>query len=46
MFLILIDGKTITNPEDMAESFINFLPLSGQSFKATSLVPESTRLII
>ena len=43
---LLIDGKTITNPKDMAESFNNFLPLLGQSFKATSLLPEGTTLII
>ena len=36
---LLIDGKTITNPKDMAENFNNFLPLLGKIFKATSLLP-------
>ena len=41
----LIDEKTIANSKDMAENF-NFLSLLGKSFKATPLLPESTKLII
>ena len=43
---LLIDRKTIANPKDMAGSFNNFFTSIGESFKATSLLPEGTTLII
>ena len=38
---ILIDGKTITNPKDMAESFINFFTSIGA--KLQSNIPPTRR---
>ena len=43
---LLIDGRTHKNPTDMQETLTIFLRLLGKSFKATSLLPESTTLII
>ena len=43
---ILIDGKTITNPKDMAESFINFFTSIGAKLQSNIPLPEGTTLII
>ena len=43
---LLTDGKTITNPKDMAENFNNFFTSFGTKLQNNIPLPEGTTLII